>query len=588
MAPLYEARKRFGYRWIVAPPPPEALGRALPDAHRVVQAALTRRGLTDPALARDFLDHRLARDNPFLLQDMNAAVTRLRQAVRQGERIAVYGDYDADGVTATAILTQTLVALGANVRTFIPHRQRDGYGVHREALAGLIQEDVRVVITVDCGIRAADEVQFAMAQGVDVIVTDHHVLPEELPGALAVINPRRPDCRYGYHGLAGVGLAYKLAQALLRTEAQVGSSGAPELAETDLLDLVAIGTVADVVPLLGENRVLVQRGLAVLHTPRRPGVRALCRVAGLDPATLTARGIGFGLAPRLNAAGRMGDANVALELLLARDEAAAATLAEELERANTLRRAATDEALAAAETALAGRGEQPFLFYSDARVALGVMGLVAGRLSERVYRPAAVVCIEGDLARGSARSIPEFNIVSALDEVGDLLVRYGGHARAAGFTVRTEHLAQLESRLVALAARALGGLDLRPALEIDAELDLAELDWTLYDALERLEPFGEGNPRPLLLLRRVPVIKAHRVGEKHLKFRLAGPRGPMEAIAFGHGERMAGPEATAPKAIDVVFSLHRSDWGGTPHLELRVADWLAVDSRSPESSAATP
>jgi single-stranded-DNA-specific exonuclease len=559
-------------RWQLAPPPPLALLQGLPDYHRVAVSALAQRGISEPAAAREFLEHHDIGRSPFELKGMPEAVTRLRQAIRAGERIAVYGDFDADGVTATALLCQTLTALGADVRSFIPHRQRDGYGVHREALAGLMQDGVKVVITVDCGIRAGEEVQFAKEHGLDVIVTDHHVLPEELPGALAVINPRRPDCDYGFDGFAGVGLAFKLAQSLLRAEAQVASARATALAEADLLDLVALGTVADVVPLLGENRVLVHQGLAALRAGRRPGVRALCGIAGVEPDALTARGVAFVLAPRLNAAGRMGDAAAALRLLLAPDEPTAAPLAAELEAANDQRRAATEQALLAAEAALAGRGELPFVFFADTAVALGVVGLVAGRLAERHYRPAAVVRVEGELARGSARSIPEFDIVAALDEVADLLVRHGGHARAAGFTVRSADVATLESRLRELAGQALDGRDLRPTLAIDAEVQAAELDMALLEAVERLEPFGEGNPRPLLLWRRAPVQAVRRVGEKHLKFRLRGPRGELDAISFGHGDR-GRRVPSGLDAVDVVFSLHLSRWGGVPHLELRVRDW---------------
>jgi len=550
-------------RWRIAPPPPAALARELADLHPVVVRALARRGLTAAADARAFLDGAPPDDDPYRLAGMAPAVRRLRRAIDTGEVVVVYGDFDADGVTATALLVLTLRRLGAHVRWYIPHRQEDGYGVHDAALTRLAAEGARVVVTVDCGIRAVDEVAAAARAGLDVIVTDHHVLPEALPEAVAVINPRRPDCGYGFDGFAGVGLAYKLAQALLEGEGHDAAEG--------LLDLVAIGTIADIVPLVGENRALVLRGLAALGTARRPGVRALFRAAGLDPARLSARSVAFGLAPRLNAAGRMADAGTALELLLATDDAQADRLAGELEARNRSRREATDVALAGAEAALRGRTDDPFLLHADESTAYGVLGLVAGRLAERHYRPAAVVRVDGDEARGSARSIPELDISAALDAAADLLVRYGGHARAAGFTVRTRDLEALRRRLAGHAALALAGRDLRPTLDVDAEVQAADLDLGLCRALDALEPFGEGNPAPLCVLADAVVAGRRVVGTNHLKFVVEGGPGvgSLDAIAFGQ----AGRAGTLGARADVVFALGLNHWGGTARLELKVVDW---------------
>jgi single-stranded-DNA-specific exonuclease len=542
--------------------------RALADLHPVAAQALANRGITEEEEARAFLAHDPGDDDPFRLAGMHEAVERLRRALRGREPVTVYGDFDADGVTATALLVEVLRALGGDVRAYIPHRERDGYGMRPEAIKRLAAQGTRLVVTVDCGIRAAEEVAAAAREGMDVIVTDHHALPADLPRAAAIVNPRRPDCTYGFREFAAVGLAFKLAQALLREGPRSGAAPA----ESDLLDLVALGTVADVVPMLGENRVLVHRGLAELRAARRPGVLALCEVSSVDPADVTARGISFSLAPRINAAGRMDDADAALALLLAPDAAAARRKADVLEIRNRARRNATDRALSAANAHLADRADEPFLMYADGDVALGVAGLVAGRLAERHCRPVAVLKVDEDRARGSARSIPGFDLVAALEEVRGLLVRFGGHARAAGFTVRTADLAELEARLRELAADALTGRDLRPLLQIDAEVQLADLDWPLHAALEGLAPFGEGNPEPLLVVRDVPVTGARAVGVNHLKFVVEGGPGvgSLDAIAFRQADRL--PALAAVERADVVFHLQVNEWRGVRRLEMRVED----------------
>jgi single-stranded-DNA-specific exonuclease len=557
------------HRWQLAPRVPPELTAAFPQLHPALLRAIHRRGIHEPVGVRAFLDRTAPQDDdPFRMAGMFEAVARLKAAIRAGEPIAVYGDFDADGVTATALLVDVLRRMGADARHFIPHRERDGYGVHAHALAALADAGVRVVVTVDCGIRSSAEVAEVARRGVDVIVTDHHVLPETLPEAVAVLNPRRPDCGYGFTDLAGVGLAFKLAQGLLRQSAADGRP-VPGL-EEDLLDLVALGTVADVVPLVGENRHLVHAGLAVLARTRRPGLRALMAVADLAPQAMTARGIGFGLGPRLNAAGRMDDADSALALLLAEDAGTATELANELELRNQVRRQAMTVALEEAERRLAASSEEPLLFYHSPNVPLGVVGLVAGRLAEHHYRPAVVVRTDGELARGSARSVPEFDITAALSESADLLVRFGGHSRAAGFTVRSADLLALEERLIECAASQLSGLDLRPTLHIDAEVGAADITWGLHESLAALEPTGEGNPPAVLLWRAARIASSRTVGNGHLKLALAGrPDGAaVGAIGFGLGDR----RNQLGSAVDVAFSLHPNTWNGQTQLELRVID----------------
>lgn len=582
------------FHWRLAAPAPPALLRDWPGeqaetkVRAVLAAALAARGHATPETAAAFLGLGEEDDNPFRMAGMAQAVARVRAALRARETIAVYGDYDADGVTATALLTETLDALGAaRVETWIPHRAREGYGVHAEALRALAARGVRLLVTVDCGIRANAELELARDLGMDVIVSDHHALPDALPQALAILNPRRPDCRYGFRDFAGVGLAFKLAQALLRVARRMDGGAAPgagperetaasrrPLAEADLLDLVALGTVADVVPLRGENRRLVRRGLAGLRAPGRPGIRALFDSAGRDPSGVTARDLSHLLGPRLNAAGRMGDARAALDLLLSRDVDSAAALAATIEGLQQERRAATDAALAAARARLRGRPAGAFLLDRSSEVPLGVIGLVAGRLAEEYYRPVAVLRDEGGLARGSARSIPEFDVVAALDANADLLLQHGGHARAAGFTLRSDDVPALEARLAAAAEACLAGLALRPTLAIDARVEPEDLSRALAQALAALEPCGEGNPPARLWVPRVPTRGARVVGRegRHLKLVVSGSGGqPVEAIAYERGADLArlGP------TVDLVGSLRLGAWNGVERLELRVDDLAA-------------
>jgi len=532
----------------------------------VLVQCLPQRGITDEAsaaalLSGDALDH-----SPYAMPGMEPAVERILRAVSDGERIVVYGDFDADGVTATAVLMETLSALGGRAMSFIPHRERDGYGLSAATLQHLAGGGVDLVITVDCGIRAVDEVAWARGEGIDVVVTDHHAPPEDLPAAVAVVNPKVGGSTYPFDELSGVGVAFKLSQALARS---VPGVDATELEES-LLDLVAIGTVADVVPLVDENRALVKRGLRTLRRAERPGLRALLASANRQAEALTARDIAFVIAPRINAAGRMASAEMALELLLSRDANEAARLAEIVESYNRARREATAVALEQAEAELAGRVDRPFLLHTSPDVPLGITGLVAGRLSSRYNRPAAVLRRFDGLARGSARSIAEFNIIEALEQTADKLLRFGGHARAAGFTVREEDLSEVEQRVMEMAGEQLNGVDLRPRLDIDAEIEAHQLDWDLDDALSVLEPHGEGNRKPLLLVRDAPISGARRVGSDHMRFVIdRGPgAGSIDAIAFGQADRL---ERLGDRAA-IVFTLDRNTWRGKSRLEANVED----------------
>ncbi|MDH7485389.1 MAG: single-stranded-DNA-specific exonuclease RecJ [Anaerolineae bacterium] len=571
-------------RWEVCPPLPDSLRARFPHLPPLVLQLLYNRGLTDPGEVETFLGGRLAFDNPFQLQGMHEAVARIRQAIARDEPIAVYGDFDADGVTATALLTQTLEALGARVQPYIPHRVDEGYGLHEGALTRLAHQGVRLVVTVDCGIRSVDEVAHARRLGLDVIVTDHHSLGRELPPAVAAINPKRQDCRYPFKELAGVGVAYKLAQALLRVEHSMRRRGAPAipLQEEELLDLVAVGTVADVVPLLGENRYLVQRGLERLNPPLPPpagggrdypqrlGLRALMQKAGLKPGGVNAWAIGFLLGPRLNAAGRLESAMLSYDLLRSSDEKVGGELAQKLDELNHRRQKLTLETQERVRAQIEAEGDAFLHLVAGEDIPAGIAGLVAGRLAEELYRPMVVVERGEKFSRGSCRSIPEFDITAALDRCVHLLKRHGGHAAAAGFTVETENLPALKARLQEIAAEKLAAEELTPTLTIDAEIRLEELDWATYELLRQFEPCGYANPAPLLLSRGVQVRDHRRVGSegKHLKLTLSDGRMVWDGIAFQQGE-WAGQ---MPERIDVAYTLEVNEWNDQLRLQLNVQD----------------
>jgi len=557
-------------RWQVAPPPPPGHTARFPGLSPLIVQLLYNRGLSTPYEVQAFLKGDWPEDNPFRLKGMNVAATRLRQAIRQREPIAVYGDFDADGVTATALLVETLSALGAQAEPYIPHRVDEGYGLNKGALRELAQKGIKVVVTVDCGIRSIAEVSYGRRLGLDIIVTDHHSPGGELPPATAAINPKQADCRYPFKELAGVGLAFKLAQALLRANRQTPvARGKVDLDEEDLLDLVALGTVTDLAPLLGENRALVRRGLEKLNQPQRLGLQALISQAGVRPGQITATTIGYVLGPRLNAAGRLDTAMASYNLLTSPSPAEAKSLALELEEVNRERQRLTVDTLQRAREQVLAMGEEERLFLVAAEdYPQGIVGLVAQRLTEEFYRPSVVVELGPERSRGSARSILEFNITAALDQCSDLLVRYGGHAAAAGFTVSNANLELLQQRLRRIAMHQLEGLELLPTLSIDAEVDLSEMNWATHALLEQLEPFGYANPVPLFLSREVVVRDARVVGEDHLKMTLSDGRAVWDAIAF----RQGGWAGKLPCRIDVVYTLEVNEWNEEKRLQLNVKD----------------
>jgi single-stranded-DNA-specific exonuclease len=514
----------------------------------------------DPFLSAD---HGLE-GNPFSLPDMSQAVSRVYKAVLAREKIAVYGDFDVDGVTAIVILVEGLSRLGAEVIPYIPDRIKEGHGLKISALEKLRDRGTNLIITVDCGVTDIKEAEQAQDMGMDMIITDHHMPLKSLPRAVAVIDPKRKDSMYPFRDLAGAGVAFKLLQALFHKDSR-------ERWITRFLDLVVLATVTDLVTLLDENRYLVKEGLKELNNSSRVGIQEMVKLAGLKPGELDAEDISWVLGPRLNAAGRMNNASTSYQLLTAQSSEEARLLALELEGKNVERQKLTNEVLSRAKEKLTGKLHLPVLIDGDESYSVGVIGLVASKLVDEFYKPAIIISLGPESCQGSCRSIAEFDIVSALAECRDLLIAYGGHPMAAGFTVPRQNLAQLEERLVGLATDQLGHLELRPELAIDAELPLANFGGETFNLIQNLSPFGRGNPQPTFLTRQVEVIECRNFGNQDEWLRLKLKQGNVtwEAVDF---ESRKKPEQV-PSRIDIVYNLEKKYWSGEEVLSLNLLDF---------------
>ena len=553
-------------QWKIAHPSPA--GRAQLERAGIpslLACVLSARGVTEPEQAWKLLtpgEEPLL--DPMLLKDMDRAVLRVTRALKRGETIAVYGDYDVDGITATCLLTDCLTRLGGRVRSYIPDRLEEGYGLNQEAVLHLAQQGVTLIITVDCGITAAREVEFARELGIDVVVTDHHECKQAIPEAVAVVDPHRPDCPYPFKGLAGVGVALKLAMAAAGPD-RAG------LVFREYADLAAVGTVADVMPMTGENRTIVQTGLAALAHPRRVGLAQLMDEAGLGDKPVTSVSIGYTLAPRINAAGRMGQADLAAELLLTRDPGRAAALAQELCALNRERQTIECEIFQECVQRLERRPQSGVILLADKHWHQGVVGIVASRLTEKYSCPAFMVCLDQGMGKGSCRSWGGVNLFHLLTQCQDLLEGFGGHAMAAGFTVREENIPALERRLRQLVLEEQAGEELPSLLEIDAAVLPQELTVEAVEALDALEPCGAGNPRPVLVLTGAHVISAAQVGRgRHLKLRLEGRGVPLDAIFFSVDGSELG--LTPGCRVDVAFYPQINDFRGVRSVQLQVVD----------------
>jgi single-stranded-DNA-specific exonuclease len=540
----------------------------------VVARLLVQRGLAEPAAAQDFLHPSLEQLHPpECMAGMREAVARLRRALELHEKILIYGDYDVDGTMAVVVLLTALRMLGAQVEAYVPHRLTDGYGMRSPVLEEAAANGFRVVISVDTGIREHDVLARGRELGIDCIVTDHHLPDGHLPPACAILNPRRSDCGYPNKSLAGVGVAFKLAQALL------GNRLTGRMLQS-FLKVVAIGTIADVVPLLGENRVIARYGLEGLRQPAQSGLAALIELAGLAGKPISSGDVGFRLAPRLNAAGRMENARDVIDLFTASDPARTREIAERLDRLNRERQRVEEEILLGILGDLEQRAdlrEQFTLVLAGERWHRGVIGIVAQRVVERYHRPALVIGIEDGVGVGSGRSIKNFHLLDALTSAGDLFQRFGGHAQAAGFALEVARIPELVRRFEQHARTVLTASDLEPVLRVDAPIDLADVDWPLYEEIVQLEPFGMGNPTPVFSACGLRLIATPRIlQDKHLKLRVGDGVRTLEALGWSWAAR--APSLLAGQHVDLAFTIEQNNYQDMASLQLVIKD-IATTSR---------
>jgi len=549
------------YKWEILKKAPKKYEK---DFGKVIGQLLFNRNIKSAEVA-DFLNPDYVKiHDPFLLKDMEKAVKRIRQAIVKAEKIVVYGDYDVDGITSTAILVDYLKSEGARVEHYLPHREDEGYGLNSEAIKQLVKEGAGLLITVDCGISNAHEVELANSRGLNVIIVDHHTIPKEIPKALVIIHPLQKDDEYPYKDMAAVGLVFKLVQAL---------SGNDERIKW-YLDLVALGTIADVAPLSGENRILTKYGLIVLGKTKRVGLEALAEAASTNLKKIDSRTVAFQLAPRLNAAGRLEHADLSLKLLQTEDEGMARKLAGELEMINQERRKAQDNILRMATDQVEAEFKNDFSFVlADESWRAGVVGIAAGRLAEEYNRPTILLGEKGGEAKGSGRSIGGFDLIGALEVHREMFLKFGGHKQAVGLSISVEEIKNFRISLNEYAKTKLRGIDLTPKLMIEAELGAEDLNLETWREVRTLGPFGAGNPEPIFVTTDVEVSGKQVMGSdgRHLKFGLKGFGNNIEAVSFGANEVWL-KEIESGQKLDIAYHLKINQFNGRTSLQLRLLD----------------
>ncbi len=550
-------------RWDIKPVAPTdyLVPSAFPP---IITQLLYNRGLSDQSQVDTFIsaDRRLVND-PFLLPYMSQAVSRIYKALFSGELIAIYGDFDADGITGTALLVEGLHQLGAQTTTYIPHRFNEGHGLKKTVLESLHRQGHSLVITVDCGITGVAQVQYAQKIGLDIIITDHHTPLDNLPPAAALIDPKLPSSTYPDPELAGVGVAYKLLQALFE-----GMGRGNQL--DNLIDLVALGTVADMMPVTGENRYLIKQGLKLINNRPRLGLKEMIKQAQLTEGRISAEDISWVIAPRLNAASRMDHAIPGLELLMTDSQVKAHKLSAWLEEKNSQRQKMTTKVWTEARNDIISEYTSPLLITGSKEYFIGVAGLVASRLANEFYRPAIIIKIGDRVCNGSCRSIPEFNIISALNECRHLLTDYGGHAQAAGFSLPTKNLTNFKQHIKQFASRELAEFNLRPHIEIDMVVSLPELDSFTLQSIQNLAPFGANNPKPTFLSHGVEIMDCQTMGnnKEHLKMKLQQGGAIWDAVGFRLGDYFLKLESP----VNVVYTVDSNLWAGTERYRLSIID----------------
>ena len=586
-------------RWQINSKAPNDFIKQFPEYPALVLQLLFNRNIRDQSAIDEFFnpDYEEGLYDPFLMKGMKRAVERIFKAVRNKEKIIVFGDYDADGLTSAAVLVKILEALGARPDVYIPDRAKEGYGLNLEAIRRFKELGVKLIITVDCGVSDFEEVELACQLGIEVIITDHHWVGEKLPRAFAILNPKQDDCQYPFKELAGVGVAYKLAQGLvyklkacpeqsrrIKNEKLKINEGF----EKWLLDLVAIGTVADCVPLVGENRILVKYGLIVLGKTQRIGLKTLMKNAGIinnNHLPLTTYEINFVIAPRLNAAGRMDHANHAYKLLISESLEEAKQLSEKLEEKNYQRQKITEKIVREVKSRLSGK--EKIIFEGNENWPVGVVGLVASKLVDEANCPALIFSKGKKQSIGSGRSIHSFNLIEAISRCSKHLCEFGGHRGAAGFTLDNSKLVDFKDQLEAIAGEEIQSENLVPVINIDAEINSEDINWNIYDQIAKFSPFGEGNPKPLFLVRNLKISQMRIVGNggKHLKLKLTAQRGgngniavssqdslqkTFDAIGFSFGGCIK--KINQGDLVDVVFELIADEWNGMRQLQLKIID----------------
>ncbi len=575
-------------RWKLKPKAPEEFFEKFPEVHPLAAQLLYSRGMIESESVQRFLDPQYDQlHTPFLFQDMQKAAERIWSAIGAGEKIVVYSDYDADAVTANAVLQQTFRYLGVPIGSYIPDRFTEGYGLNIEAFQKLAADGVTVVITVDCGTNSVDVAEFCTANNIDLIITDHHEITGDTPKSFALINPKNPQEVYPDDQITGVGVAYKLAAALLSQKDKVieytGLSESEYIPGWDkwLLDLVAIGTVADCHSLMGENRILVRYGLQVLSKTKWIGLRMLMTASGVDLSRQQpdAHTLGFTIAPRINAAGRLEHANIALDLLLATDPAQAQALAAQLDQINKRRQDITMRVVSEAQEQAVVISDRKILLVSHAEWPKGVVGLAAGRLAEQYKKPVIVLERGEEESTGSVRTGNNVDVVEFLKAGAEHLVKFGGHKQAAGLTLKTENINKFYSSILEYVEQQTTEI-VEPVTELDAELSEAELNFETHSAITQLEPYGVGNPKPLFLLRNATVLSTRIVGngKKHLQLQLQIGNVTLQAIAFSFGDREE--KIGSYGSIDCIGELIADSWNGYRTLKFKIIDIKAYDEKA--------
>lgn len=574
MDKLWQVKKKVNEEFI----------KKFPEYDFLILQLLYNRGIDDQKKIDEFFNPDYSSDlfDPFLLKDMDRAVDRILLAIKNKERVGIFGDYDADGVTSSVLLTELFKKIGLAGQVYIPDRVSEGYGMNKKAIDWLAKKDIKLIVSCDCGVSNREEIDYAKEKhGIDCVITDHHHVPYDYDKKYIVVDSKRKNDKYPYKELAGVGIAFKLAQALnTRINFLIKSNKFSNVKledgwEKSLLDLVTIGTIADCSPIISENRTLIKYGLKILQETKRIGLQSLMKNARVEPKTVDSDGIGFAIAPRINSAGRMDHASASYKLLITDDLEKAVWLAKKIDKTNSSRQYLTSKLVDEAKKKIGDVSKQKVLMASGWKWPLGVVGIVAGRICEEYNRP-TLICGKGlTECVGSARSIPAFDVIDAITSCKDLLLEFGGHKQAAGFSLKNENFEKFHEKLEKIAEEKLKGKDLQPIIEIDSEIDFKNVNWDLYEKLLDFEPHGIGNQKPLFLAKNVQIINAYPVGKtkKHLKMKIKSDSDSriFDVIGFNHGHRIE--ELNQNGKMDIVFNLDCNEWNGEKLLQLKLVDF---------------